>query len=108
VFLHRVFARMTPLAGRFRAHTFPVQFPNTGYALALQFGTHQRQSAPWHSLACIPAQIDAFVSLPARRRIALRFPCRIEDLLRAQNSRPVSGYKLKAHFEFRVLRDSGP
>ena len=67
VFLHRVFAVLTPLA-------------------------------------IDPAQIARFVALPAAEG-SLRF-LPLEDLLVLKVPGLFPGYKLKAHFEFRVLRDS--
>ncbi|HDZ51777.1 hypothetical protein LCGC14_0335670 [marine sediment metagenome] len=101
VFLHRVFAVLTPLAID-PAHPFPF-IPNTGYALALQL-ERTSDKRPLQALLPIPAQIDRFVSLPAPAG-SLRF-LPLEDLLVLKIPGLFPGYKLKAHFEFRVLRDS--
>ena len=102
VFLHRVFAVLTPLAID-PAHPFPF-IPNTGYALALQL-ERTSDKRPLQALLPIPAQIDRFVALPAAEG-SLRF-LPLEDLLVLKVPGLFPGYKLKAHFEFRVLRDSG-
>jgi len=101
VFLHRVFAVLTPLAID-PAHPFPF-IPNTGYALALQL-ERTNDKRPLQALLPIPAQIDRFVALPAAEG-SLRF-LPLEDLLVLKVPGLFPGYKLKAHFEFRVLRDS--
>ncbi|WP_288960035.1 polyphosphate kinase 1, partial [uncultured Sulfitobacter sp.] len=101
VFLHRVFAVLTPLAID-PAHPFPF-IPNTGYALALQL-ERTSDKRPLQALLPIPAQIDRFVALPAAEG-SLRF-LPLEDLLVLKVPGLFPGYKLKAHFEFRVLRDS--
>jgi len=103
VFLHRVFAVLTPLAID-PAHPFPF-IPNTGYALALQL-ERTSDKRPLQALLPIPAQIDRFVALPAAEG-SLRF-LPLEDLLVLKVPGLFPGYKLKAHFEFRVLRDSDP
>lgn len=101
IFLSQVFAVLSPLAID-PAHPFPF-LPNTGFALALQL-ERTRDKRPLQALLPIPAQIDRFVSLPAengnRRFLTL------EDLLVLKIPDLFPGYKLKAHFEFRVLRDS--
>ena len=101
VFLHRVFAVLTPLAID-PAHPFPF-IPNTGYALALQL-ERTSDKRPLQALLPIPAQIDRFVALPAAEG-SLRF-LPLEDLLVLKVPGLFPGYKLKAHLEFRVLRDS--
>ena len=101
VFLHRVFAVLTPLAID-PVHPFPF-IPNTGYALALQL-ERTSDKRPLQALLPIPAQIDRFVALPAAEG-SLRF-LPLEDLLVLKVPGLFPGYKLKAHFEFRVLRDS--
>ena len=101
VFLHRVFAVLTPLAID-PAHPFPF-IPNTGYALALQL-ERTSDKRPLQALLPIPAQIDRFVALPAAEG-SLRF-LPLEDLLVLKVPGLFPGYKPKAHFEFRVLRDS--
>jgi len=70
VFLHRVFAVLTPLAVESGT---PFQLPfisNTGYAPAFQL-ERTSDKRPLQALLQIPAQIDRFVSLPAAR--SLRF-----------------------------------
>ena len=101
VFLHRVFAVLTPLAID-PAHPFPF-IPNTGYALALQL-ERTSDKRPLQALLPIPAQMDRFVALHAAEG-SLRFRP-LEDLLVLKVPGLFPGYKLKAHFEFRVLRDS--
>ena len=101
IFLTQVFAVLSPLAID-PAHPFPF-LPNTGFALALQL-ERSSDKRPLQALLPIPAQIDRFVSLPApdgcKRFLAL------EDLLVLKIPDLFPGYKLKAHFKFRILRDS--
>jgi polyphosphate kinase len=99
VFLARVFPVLSPLAID-PAHPFPF-IPNTGYALALQM-ERKTDRRTLQALLPIPAQIDRFVSLPGDQ---LRF-LPLEELLLLKIPTLFPGYKLKAHFEFRVLRDS--
>mmetsp|Transcript_22976 Transcript_22976/g.38715 ORF Transcript_22976/g.38715 Transcript_22976/m.38715 type:complete len:723 (-) Transcript_22976:2811-4979(-) len=99
VFLARVFPVLSPLAID-PAHPFPF-IPNTGYALALQL-ERKSDRRSLQALLPIPAQINRFVSLPGD---ALRF-LPLEELLLLKLPTLFPGYKLKAHFEFRVLRDS--
>ncbi|MFG6590700.1 RNA degradosome polyphosphate kinase [Sulfitobacter sp. 1A12157] len=101
VFLNQVFAVLSPLAID-PAHPFPF-IPNTGYALALQL-ERTRDKRPLQALLPIPAQIDRFVRLPAPDGCLRYLP--LEDLLIINIPNLFPGYKLKAHFEFRVLRDS--
>jgi polyphosphate kinase len=101
VFLNQVFAVLSPLAID-PAHPFPF-IPNTGYALALQL-ERTRDKRPLQALLPIPGQIDRFVSLPAPEGCLRYLP--LEDLLIINIPNLFPGYKLKAHFEFRVLRDS--
>ena len=101
VFLNQVFAVLSPLAID-PAHPFPF-IPNTGYALALQL-ERSRDKRPLQALLPIPGQIDRFVSLPAPEGCLRYLP--LEDLLIINIPNLFPGYKLKAHFEFRVLRDS--
>ncbi len=101
VFLTQVFAVLSPLAID-PAHPFPF-IPNTGYALALQL-ERERDKRPLQALLPIPAQIDRFVALPAEEGCLRYLP--LEDLLLINIPGLFPGYKLKAHFEFRVLRDS--
>jgi polyphosphate kinase len=101
VFLNQVFAVLSPLAID-PAHPFPF-IPNTGYALALQL-ERTRDKRPLQALLPIPGQIDRFVSLPAPDGCLRYLP--LEDLLIINIPNLFPGYKLKAHFEFRVLRDS--
>jgi len=100
-FLNQVFAVLSPLAID-PAHPFPF-LPNTGFALALQL-ERTRDKRPLQALLPVPAQVDRFVSLPApdgcKRFLAL------EDLLVLKIPDLFPGYKLKAHFKFRILRDS--
>ncbi len=101
VFLTQVFAVLSPLAID-PAHPFPF-IPNTGYALALQL-ERSRDKRPLQALLPIPAQIERFVALPAPEGSHRFLP--LEELLVMNISQLFPGYKLKAHFEFRVLRDS--
>jgi polyphosphate kinase len=99
VFLLRVFPVLSPLAID-PAHPFPF-IPNTGYALALQM-ERKSDKRPLQALLPIPAQIDRFVALPGDTQRFLP----LEELLLLKIPTLFPGYKLKAHFEFRVLRDS--
>lgn len=101
MFLTQVFAVLSPLAID-PAHPFPF-IPNTGYALALQL-ERTRDKRPLQALLPIPAQIDRFVPLPAPEGTLRYLP--LEDLLVLKIPDLFPGYKLKSHFEFRVLRDS--
>ncbi|MEM6940483.1 MAG: RNA degradosome polyphosphate kinase [Pseudomonadota bacterium] len=101
VFLNRVFAVLSPLAID-PAHPFPF-LPNTGYALALQL-ERTSDKRKLQALLPVPAQIDRFVPLPAPEGSQRYLP--LEDLLLIQIPDLFPGYALKAHFEFRVLRDS--
>ncbi|WP_300032122.1 RNA degradosome polyphosphate kinase [uncultured Roseobacter sp.] len=101
VFLTQVFAVLSPLAID-PAHPFPF-IPNTGYALALQL-ERKSDKRPLQALLPIPAQIDRFVSLPAPDGHHRFLP--LEELLVMNVQGLFPGYQLKAHFEFRVLRDS--
>jgi polyphosphate kinase len=101
VFLNKVFPVLSPLAID-PAHPFPF-IPNTGYSLALQFERSKDKRA-LQALLPIPAQIDRFVALqsePGKQRFVP-----LEELLLLQIESIFPGYKLKSHFEFRVLRDS--
>jgi polyphosphate kinase len=100
-FLNQVFAVLSPLAID-PAHPFPF-LPNTGFALAVQL-ERVRDKRPLQALLPIPAQIDRFVSLPAPDGCKRYLP--LEELLVLKIPDLFPGYKLKAHFEFRVLRDS--
>ncbi|APX10993.1 RNA degradosome polyphosphate kinase [Tateyamaria omphalii] len=99
VFLNRVFAVLSPLAID-PAHPFPF-IPNTGNALALQL-ERTKDKRPLQALLPIPAQIDRFVALPGPGHRFLP----LEELLILHIPSLFPGYKLKAHFGFRVLRDS--
>lgn len=101
VFLTQVFAVLSPLAID-PAHPFPF-IPNTGYVLALQL-ERSRDKRPLQALLPIPGQIDRFVQLPAPEGTLRYLP--LEDLLVLKIPDLFPGYKLKNHFEFRVLRDS--
>jgi polyphosphate kinase len=101
VFLTQVFAVLSPLAID-PAHPFPF-IPNTGYVLALQL-ERSRDKRPLQALLPIPGQIDRFVQLPAPEGMLRYLP--LEDLLVLKIPDLFPGYKLKNHFEFRVLRDS--
>lgn len=99
VFLARVFPVLSPLAID-PAHPFPF-IPNNGYALAIQL-ERRSDKRILQALLPIPAQINRFVALPGE---AMRF-LPLEELLLLKIPTLFPGYKLKAHFEFRVLRDS--
>jgi polyphosphate kinase len=99
VFLAEVFAVLSPLAID-PAHPFPF-IPNTGYALALQM-ERKADKRTLQALLPIPAQIDRFIALPGPGKRFLP----LEELLVLHVPSLFPGYKLKAHFEFRVLRDS--
>ena len=101
VFLNKVFAVLSPLAID-PAHPFPF-LPNTGFALAVQL-ERLSDKKPLQALLPIPAQIDRFVTLPAPEGCKRFLP--LEELLVLKIPDLFPGYKLKAHFEFRVLRDS--
>ena len=101
VFLTQVFAVLSPLAID-PAHPFPF-IPNTGYALALQL-ERVKDKRPLQALLPIPAQIERFVALPASDGTNRFLP--LEELLVMKIDQLFPGYQLKAHFEFRVLRDS--
>ena len=99
IFLTQVFPVLSPLAVD-PAHPFPF-IPNTGYVLALQL-ERTRDKRPLKALLPIPAQIDRFVLLPGKGHRYLP----LEELLILNIPSLFPGYRLKAHFEFRVLRDS--
>lgn len=102
VFLNQVFAVLSPLAID-PAHPFPF-IPNTGYALALQL-ERISDKHPLQALLPIPAQIDRFVALLSDDENTHRF-LPLEELLVLKIGTLFPGYKLKSHFQFRVLRDS--
>jgi len=101
VFLNQVFAVLSPLAID-PAHPFPF-LPNTGHALAVQMERVDDRKT-LHALLPIPAKIDRFVSLPAPEGCKRYLP--LEDLLVLKIPDLFPGYRLKAHFGFRILRDS--
>lgn len=98
-FLDKVFPVVSPLAID-PAHPFPF-IPNTGYALALQL-ERERDKRPLQALLPIPNQINRFVALPGQGHRFLP----LEELLILNIGSLFPGYDLKAHFQFRVLRDS--
>ncbi|MEM8578141.1 MAG: RNA degradosome polyphosphate kinase [Pseudomonadota bacterium] len=98
-FLSSVFAVLSPLAID-PAHPFPF-IPNTGFALALEL-ERRRDKRPLQALLPIPAQVPRFALLPGD---GLRY-LPTERLVLGHLGHLFPGYKLKDHFEFRVLRDS--
>ncbi len=101
VFLARVFPVLSPLAID-PAHPFPF-IPNTGYTLALQL-VRLRDKKPLQALLPVPGQIDRFIALPCPQGQHRFLP--LEELLILHIQDLFPGYRLKSHFEFRVLRDS--
>ncbi|MGX9355538.1 RNA degradosome polyphosphate kinase [Roseobacteraceae bacterium S113] len=101
VFLRKVFAVLSPLAID-PAHPFPF-IPNMGYSLALELEAKEGKKR-LDALLPIPAQIDRFWRLPSEpgqdRFIAL------EEFLLLHVESLFPGYRLKSHFDFRILRDS--
>jgi len=101
VFLNRVFPVLSPLAID-PAHPFPF-IPNTGFTLALQLERISTKRS-LQALLPIPRQIDRFIALPSAPGQSRFLP--LEELLIHSIDRLFPGYRLKAHFEFQVLRDS--
>ncbi|MCF6234150.1 MAG: RNA degradosome polyphosphate kinase [Rhodobacteraceae bacterium] len=105
VFLTQVFPVLSPLAID-PAHPFPF-IPNAGYTLALQL-VRQSDKKPLQALLPVPRQIDRFIPLPKTLDGAAtqhRF-LPLQELLVLHIQDLFPGYRLKSHFEFRVLRDS--
>ena len=99
VFLSQVFPVLSPLAID-PAHPFPF-IPNTGFALALQL-ERSKDKHLLQALLPVPGQIERFIELPGEGH---RF-VPLEEVLTLNIQSLFPGYKLKSHFEFRVLRDS--
>jgi polyphosphate kinase len=100
VFLRKVFPVLSPLAID-PAHPFPF-IPNMGYSLALELTG--RDKSVLKALLPIPTQIDRFWPLPSPRG-QHRFIA-LEELLLLHVGSLFPGYRLKSHFDFRILRDS--
>ncbi|WP_425040644.1 RNA degradosome polyphosphate kinase [Primorskyibacter sp. S187A] len=101
VFLRRVFAVLSPLAID-PAHPFPF-IPNMGYSLALEMESKDGKKR-LEALLPIPTQIDRFWPLPSAPGQA-RFIA-LEEFLLLHVESLFPGYRLKSHFDFRILRDS--
>lgn len=101
VFLHQVFPVLSPLAVD-PAHPFPF-IPNTGYVLAMQL-ERKADKRSLQALLPIPQQIARFIPLPSEPGVLRFLP--MEELLLLHIDSLFPGYRLKAQFEFRVLRDS--
>ena len=101
MFLNQVFPVLSPLAID-PAHPFPF-IPNTGYTLALQL-VRLRDKKPLQALLPVPGQIDRFIAVPCPQGQQRFLP--LEQLLILHIEDLFPGYRLKSHFEFRVLRDS--
>ncbi|TNF20536.1 MAG: RNA degradosome polyphosphate kinase, partial [Rhodobacteraceae bacterium] len=100
-FLRQVFPILSPLAID-PAHPFPF-IPNTGYSLALEL-EKKSDRRRLKALLPIPHQTDRFVRLPSAEGRHRFLP--LEQLLLLHMESLFPGYRLKAHFLFRVLRDS--
>jgi len=100
-FLHQVFAVVSPLAID-PAHPFPF-LPNGAFSLVLQL-ERKRDKRPLQALLPIPAQVNRFVQLPSKTGQYRFLP--LEDLLLVKIGHLFPGYRAKAHFAFRVLRNS--
>lgn len=101
LFLTRIFPVLSPLAIN-PAHPFPF-IPNTGHTLALQL-ERKRDRKALQALLPVPRQIDRFLALPSEPGQHRFLP--LEELLILRIDDLFPGYRLKSHFEFRVLRDS--
>ncbi|MEM9430657.1 MAG: RNA degradosome polyphosphate kinase [Pseudomonadota bacterium] len=101
-FMDNVFPVLTPLAID-PAHPFPF-IRNEGFALGLQL-TREADGQTLEALVPIPAQLPRFTRLPTENARQHRFLF-LEDFLIGYLDRLFPGYRLSAHFTFRVLRDS--
>jgi len=97
----QVFPILSPLAID-PAHPFPF-IANEGYSLALEL-KRRSDKRLLRALLPIPAQIERFVSLPAKNGDHRFLP--LEELLLLHLDRLFPGYEMTGNCAFRVLRDS--
>ncbi len=101
---NQIFPILTPIAVD-PAHPFPFIL-NKGLTLAVEM-TRARDGRAMNALIPIPAQLDRFVRLPPSgpNPTERRF-IRLESLIGQFIAELFSGFKIKSHGAFRVLRDS--